>query len=179
MKKLLLFASIALTTSVATMAQERMTPELLWSLGQVSPTSISPDGNNLWFQVKHVDINDERTSTSLKQVNLNTLEQQEIDFLGEKSFVAWTERGVYALKDGILYLSNNQGKKWSKITDGLYDVANVTISPDGNWIAYSKKVMIKPALAKIGRASCRERVFIWVDEVSLKRRKVKSDEKVT
>lgn len=148
MKKLLLFASIALTTSVATMAQERMTPELLWSLGQVSPISISPDGNNLWFQVKHVDINDERTSTSLKQVNLNTLEQQEIDFLGEKSFVAWTERGIYALKDGILYLSNNQGKKWSKITDGLYDVANVTISPDGNWIAYSKKVMIKPALAK-------------------------------
>src|SRR5690606_10085678 len=55
---------------------------------------------------------------------------------------------IYALKDGILYLRNNQGKKWSKITDGLYDVANVTISHEGNWIAYSKKVMIKPALAK-------------------------------
>lgn len=147
-KKWLLYASVALTIPMMSMAQNRMTPEKLWSLGQVSPTTLSPNGDQLWFSVRHVDIKDESSKTVLKSVNLNNLQQADVKLLGKKSLVDWRKQGIYAMEDGALYFSTNQGKTWKKIADGLGDAANFKISPDGRWLAYSKAVKVRDILAK-------------------------------
>ncbi|MFZ2906568.1 MAG: S9 family peptidase [Cyclobacteriaceae bacterium] len=49
--------------SVMTAAQNRMTPELLWQLGRVSPVGISRDGKLVLFNVTKPNITDNKSST--------------------------------------------------------------------------------------------------------------------
>lgn len=148
MKKWLLYASIACAIPMTINAQDRMTPEKLWSLGQVSPVSISPDKESVWFQVRHVDLKTEEYSTQHKKVALKNHTQSNIDWLEKKQFVAWTSEGVYAVEEGVLYLTKNEGKKWTTLSSNLKDAANIKISPDGKWIAYSREVLVNPSLGK-------------------------------
>lgn len=54
MKKILLFPLLML--SLNTMAQNVMTPELLWKLGRVTPLGLSKDGKNIVYQVSTPDV---------------------------------------------------------------------------------------------------------------------------
>ncbi|MEY4085244.1 MAG: hypothetical protein RL074_1031, partial [Bacteroidota bacterium] len=47
MKKIILLTLIGLNA----MAQNVMTPELLWKLGRISPLGISKDGKNIVYKV--------------------------------------------------------------------------------------------------------------------------------
>lgn len=54
MKKILLLPLLML--SLNTMAQNVMTPELLWKLGRVTPLGLSKDGKNIVYQVSTPDV---------------------------------------------------------------------------------------------------------------------------
>lgn len=59
MKFLLFFIFSAAMTSM-TLAQHRMTPELLWQLGRVSPLGMSKDGNSVVIKVTYPDVKENK-----------------------------------------------------------------------------------------------------------------------
>ena len=66
MKRILLTIGFA-TSILAAIAQERMTPELLWKLGRVNPVGISKDGANVIYTVStpNVEANKSQKKTYL------------------------------------------------------------------------------------------------------------------
>lgn len=59
-------------------AQERMTPETLWSLGRVSATGVSTDGKNVIYKVTTFDINQNDSKVKTYSLPLSGGEPQEI-----------------------------------------------------------------------------------------------------
>lgn len=146
MKKLILLGSLALPLSMQ--AQNRMTPEKLWELGQVRPVALSPDESSLLFQVSRIDLTTEKSNLASQLVQLKNGQQKAIDWLANKTFIAWTTEGLYAVEEGKLFLTKDEGKSWELIHDQLQDAQNIKIAPNHQWIAYSKKVKVEQVLAK-------------------------------
>ena len=59
MKKIILFTLISLHA----MAQNTMTPELLWKLGRISPLGISKDGKNIVYKVSTPSVAENKSNS--------------------------------------------------------------------------------------------------------------------
>jgi dipeptidyl aminopeptidase/acylaminoacyl peptidase len=78
MKKIFLF-SIAVIFCFTAVAQDRMTPELLWKLGRVSALGLSKDGKNLIYSVSIPDVASNKSSKKTYSVPLTGGDASEID----------------------------------------------------------------------------------------------------
>ncbi|HLT81094.1 MAG TPA: S9 family peptidase [Cyclobacteriaceae bacterium] len=67
-----------LVVSVSTWAQQKMTPELLWTLGRVSGKGISTDGKNVVYSVTTYDIGRNGSSSKTYAIPLAGGEPQEV-----------------------------------------------------------------------------------------------------
>lgn len=146
-KQLLALAGCLLTFSFATTAQERLTPEKLWSLGRVSAEGLSPSGKTLYYSVKYTDWKTEKSTTTRYKMSLGEggkpIEQKTSDGY---SIVQRDGNVYWATKDDKLYRSGNRGDVWNPAYDGLQGAGDMRISPDGKWIAFVKEVLVKPVL---------------------------------
>ena len=68
MKYPLAFSLFLLAGTVS--AQERLTPEKLWSLGRVSSEGLSASGKTLYYGVKHTDWKTEKSVTKHYRLSL-------------------------------------------------------------------------------------------------------------
>src|SRR5205814_9349993 len=68
-KKIALF--IVLLAPLASMAQDRMTPELLWKLGRVTGLGISKDGKYILYSVTTPDVESNKSKHKSYMVPLN------------------------------------------------------------------------------------------------------------
>ena len=73
----LLILSICLVTTIT--AQDRMTPELLWSLGRVSPAGITNDQQSVVFSITRYNISDNTRSRRYYQVPISGGEAQALE----------------------------------------------------------------------------------------------------
>lgn len=78
MKKLLAF-NLFILLSVATIAQQVMTPELLWELGRVSAVGVTEDDQHLVFSVTTPSVEDNDMSTAHYMVPIDGGEAVEVD----------------------------------------------------------------------------------------------------
>ena len=69
MKKLLLIPLIMM--SLNAVAQNVMTPELLWKLGRVNPLGLSKDGKNIVYQVTFPSVAENKSETKMYTLPLN------------------------------------------------------------------------------------------------------------
>jgi dipeptidyl aminopeptidase/acylaminoacyl peptidase len=146
MKKISILLLLMLPFSL--MAQNVMTPELLWSLGRVAAVGTSPDGKTLLYKVSKTDIATEKSSSDYFLLSLDNNQESKTDILSGKTFVQWDKNGLYAQKDEELFKSTDNGKTWLSISTQLKDAENVRISPDGKWIAFSRQVPSEKLLGK-------------------------------
>src|SRR5690554_5791811 len=148
MKRKFICIIIASVVVLSVQAQDRMTAETLWSLGQVSAVSISPNQDELLYQVRYTDIKTEETRVEYRIVQLkNNSQSEDVDWLGNKELISWTKDKIYAKEDGILVLSEDKGKHWYEYAYNLDNARNIKIAPKGDWIAYSKEVKSTPIKA--------------------------------
>lgn len=146
MKKLSFF--LLLLSPCAVQAQNVMTPELLWSLGRVSSVGTSPDGKTILYRISRTDIISEKSNSDYFLLNLDNGQESKTDILSGKSFVQWDKNGLYAQKEEELFRSTDNGKTWTSVSTQLKDAENVRVSPDGQWIAFSKQVSAQKLLGK-------------------------------
>ncbi|MEO6832983.1 MAG: S9 family peptidase, partial [Chitinophagaceae bacterium] len=142
MKKQLLIALLFL--SGAAMAQEKFTPEKMWALGRTSAEGISTSGKTLYYSVKYIDWQTEKSTITHYQMPLTATGSTTETRVKDGYTVVQRDGDVwYATFEGNLYKGGN-GQSWTPIFDGLKDAGELRISPDGKSIAYVKEVLVKP-----------------------------------
>ncbi|RYZ53202.1 MAG: S9 family peptidase, partial [Sphingobacteriales bacterium] len=142
MKKLLL--SVFIAVSCMAEAQDRMTPELLWSLKRVSGEGMSQDGRTALFAVRTYDMGTEKSTTKRYSVDVKSgrrKERSESREIFQRDKAAW-----YAMDDKAIYRSEDNGSNWRSVLAGTEGMENVRISPDGRYVAYTREVLIRPVL---------------------------------
>lgn len=125
----------------------KMTPELLWSLGRLSVTGFSPDHQTLVYSVQTYSLKTEKSTNKYFFLDLETHESSATDLFDKKKFVQWDENGLYIKEDEKLMKSTDKGKTWKEVVNNLKDAENIRISPDGKWIAFSKPVLMNKVMA--------------------------------
>lgn len=146
MKKYLL--ALALTAPAMLMAQDKMTPELLWSLNRVSGNTVSKDGKWLFYSSKKYDTKTEKGKTNRYSINLNSGKKTKFTAAEGKNIFQQDGAAWYASDDKFIYRSADNGKSWENIRAVIKDAENMLISPDGKHIAYSKEILVVPTMGK-------------------------------
>ena len=144
MKKLLL--PLLLVVAVGVNAQDRMTPELLWSLKRVSAEGIHPNGRTLYYSARTYDVKTEKSTAKKYALDLISGEKKEV--ADTKSIFQRDEKHWYATDDKAIYQSQDNGRNWRSLYQPGQAAENIRISPDGKYVAYSKEVMITPMMGK-------------------------------
>ncbi|NCX95459.1 MAG: S9 family peptidase [Chitinophagia bacterium] len=129
-------------------AQQKMTPELLWSIKRIHSAGISNDGKYLFYSSKSTDWKTEKSSSHRYRINLAEGSTTEWTTDAGKTVTQRYEDAWYAHYDNFLYKSTDEGATWTEIYKGLEDAENVWVSPNGKYVAYSKDVLIKSNLGK-------------------------------
>ena len=125
---------------------EHMTPELLWSLHRVSGTGVSRDGRYAYYSTRTTDWKTEKTVTHQYRINIEDGTKKEWTTEAGKTITQRYDKMWFAYYDNFLYKSVDSGATWQEIYTKLQDAENVWVSPDGQYVAYSKDVLVKPML---------------------------------
>jgi dipeptidyl aminopeptidase/acylaminoacyl peptidase len=159
-KKSLITLSVLLCAS-ATMAQEKketkltvnmetptktpLDPQTLWKLGRVSAEGISPDGKTLVYGVSNYAVETNSSEKNLYTLSLETGNATPLTSeKGGESVVQITENGdiIYLFK-GQLWKKNRYKGEAVQLTNSDTELENVKLSPNGQYILFSKAVLIK------------------------------------
>ena len=142
MKRFLL--PIALLAASSVFGQDRLTPEMLWSLKRVSAEGMSKDGKFLFYASKSIDWKTEKSNVHHYRIELENGSRKEWTTDAGKTVCNRYEKSWYAYYDNFLYRSTDGGNSWSEIFNSLQNAENVWVAPDGKFVAFSRDVMVKP-----------------------------------
>lgn len=141
------YTALAIAAPLLMNAQEVMTPETLWKLRKISVQGASPDHSLVVYRTSQTDLEIEKNVH--KTYLLNTSSSQSVPFdLGKKSFIQWDKNGIYALEDGKIYRSSDNGKSWKEFYTIGKDAQNIKVSPDGQKVAFSREVQLEKIYSK-------------------------------
>ncbi len=146
MKKQIL--SVALMASGTAMAQNMMTPELLWSLNRVSANTVSADGKSVYYSSKKYDIKTEKGKNTQYLAQIASGKKSTFLSAEGKEIFQQNASEWYASDDQFIYRSTDEGASWSNVRTVIKDAENLKISPDGQYIAYTKEVLVAPTMGK-------------------------------
>lgn len=143
MRKTFLLAGILFIQH--SMAQQKMSPELLWQLGRVSGESVSADGTVI-YGVSRYNLTDNKSERNLFAISL-----QEGDTARQLTSMPGAESGAQLMPNGrILY--SYKGQLWEMDKDGKNPLQrtnveggmqNIRISPDNRHILFSREVKLE------------------------------------
>jgi Dipeptidyl aminopeptidases/acylaminoacyl-peptidases len=133
-----------LLLATAAHAQNKMTPEMLWTLKRVSAEGVTADGNGIYYATRQTDIQTEKSTTKRYVLDVNNNKYKEWKAPEGKTIIQKNGEVWYAMGDDNVYISSNEGKTWKEVYRGLKDADNVQVSPDGRYIAFSREVMVTP-----------------------------------
>ncbi|MGK2862829.1 MAG: alpha/beta fold hydrolase [Chitinophagaceae bacterium] len=129
MKRLCIFLSFFVWSHINIIAQEKMTPELLWSLGRVSGMGISDDGQWVIYSVSTPDISENKTKRKVFAIPIKggiPVEIARPDSLLNNDRIS--PDGKYIISASDVKLKNVQGKEFypelEKSNAQIYDQLN-------------------------------------------------------
>ncbi|HEU4555340.1 MAG TPA: S9 family peptidase [Chitinophaga sp.] len=140
-----LFLLTGLLISSITMAQDKMTPELLWQLGRVSGEALTADGKTVIYGVTQYNIAENKSEKNLYAIPLGGGAAKQITQQpgGEGGVVALQGQQIgYSYKDQWWEM-NADGTGAVQKTNVEGGMQNIRISPDGKHILFSREVKIK------------------------------------
>jgi dipeptidyl aminopeptidase/acylaminoacyl peptidase len=143
MKKNYLFLLFSLLT-VSSIAQNKMTPELLWKLGRVGAEMMSEDGKFVYYGISYPNVDSNKSVRNIWKIPVAGGTPIAISTgAGSKNSVRQAPNGklLYNFR-GAWWLMNADGSD-SKALLGLPEEAdNVQFSPDGTKLIFSNEVKI-------------------------------------
>ncbi len=143
MKKVLFVGLILL--SQHGWAQKSMTAEMLWKLGKVSGETLTLDQKNVIYGVSNYNIEANKSERNLYSIPINGgLAKQITSTKGSESIVEVDQKTgklIYTYK-GQLYEMNADGTANKQLTDVKDGLENVILSPNKNYIIFTKEVAI-------------------------------------
>ncbi len=138
-----------LVTAVSTSAQQKMTPELLWKLGRVTPGILTPQGQ-VFYSVQRYNMEENRGTSTFHTISLSDGEDRALpDSIPSGSDMQLLENGkIGYTADGQLWIINADGNEAHPVTRAQEKMNHIRISPDGNYILFSRKVKMKKVFGK-------------------------------
>jgi len=123
-----------------------MTAKQLWSLGRVSGEGLTVEGNQLIYGVSNYDEVENKSEksvfiTSISGGNSELL----IDKKGSESILKIAKEYVLFLWEGQIWKQDLKSKEIKQLTSYPDGLENVKISPDEQYILFSKQVLIHPS----------------------------------
>ncbi|RAJ01647.1 dipeptidyl aminopeptidase/acylaminoacyl peptidase [Chitinophaga skermanii] len=127
------------------MAQQKMTPEMLWQLGRVSGETLTADGKSVIYGVSNYNIAENRGERNLFVMPVTGGTPRQL------TSSKGNEGNVQTLANGRLGY-NYKGQYWEMDADGSnavqktnfpQSVSNIRVSADGKYILFSKDVKIE------------------------------------
>lgn len=124
---------------------ERMTPELLLTLGRLSDPQVSPDGKTILYGVSYTSLEQNRSCRQLFTCSLEGGDRKQLSHSGTSlSNARWIDDSHIAyIKGGQIY-SSRLGSKGLRSEKCLSDVpegiSEFSLSPDGAMILYTSTV---------------------------------------
>lgn len=134
-----------LTVNMETPTKTPLDPQTLWKLGRVSAEGISPDGKTLVYGVSNYAVETNSSEKNLYTLSLETGNSTPLTSdKGGESVVQITENGdiIYLFK-GQLWKKNRYKGEAVQLTNSDTELENVKLSPNGQYILFSKAVLIK------------------------------------
>ncbi|WP_374330394.1 prolyl oligopeptidase family serine peptidase, partial [Soonwooa sp.] len=138
---------VALIAPFMMNAQQKLTPEILWTLNKLGVQAVSPDQSSLIYKVSKTDLKTEKSNSSTYFMNLLNQSAEKVDF-GKRAVIQWDKNGLYAQEGNKIVLSKDAGKTWTEFYTIGTDAENIVISPDGKKVAFSKAVLVENLMAK-------------------------------
>lgn len=124
-----------------------MTPEVLHSFGRLGNVQVSPNKEDVLYQVTYIDIEQNKTNTDLFKMKVDGSEKRQLTFTNEsESNAQWIEEGekiaFLSSKDGSkqLWVMNADGSGMERISDVEGGIDGFRYSPDGKKVMYIKGV---------------------------------------
>jgi len=137
-------------------AQDVMTPELLWKLHRVSAPAVSPNGRSIVYGVTRYDVAANKGDTDLYVLPVAGGVPLQVTALeGSESGARWRPDGQWI---GFLSSSGGStqlwevrpdGKKLRQVTDVEGGISNFSYAPDGEHIAFTRNVKLDPAVTDV------------------------------
>ena len=136
----------------ALVAQDRMTPELLWQLRRVGGPQVSPDGTKLLYSVGTYEVAKNKGDGQLYMLDLVAGgEPRQLTTAGRNGDAHWMDAGR------IVFLSSRSGSMQAhvldlgggeavQVTHHEGGISNLKPSPDGMWIGFTAEVRLQPTL---------------------------------
>lgn len=142
-------AILGLLISGLVHAQTPLTPERLWSLGRVGAESLTPDGKRCIYGVTRYDLSTGKGERNLYSIGLDGSAPAQITQTpgGEGGVMTLPGGKMGFLYKGQIWQSEWDGSNATQLTNYPDGLSNVRISPDGQWIAFSKEVQLEQVLA--------------------------------
>ena len=122
---------------------QKMTPEVLWSMGRIASAVASPDGKNIVYQVGYYSVKQNKSHHVLYIVSseggtptlLTVSEKNETD-------PQWIENGekIAFLSGGQLWTMDKEGKNRKKISDDKMGINAFKFSPNGKHVILTKSL---------------------------------------
>lgn len=141
MKKLVSIGLLAVSSWCA--SAQTMTPELLWKLGRVSGSAVSPDGESVIYSVTHYNLEQNKGNRDLYLLNLKTGKSEQL------TSMEGSEYNATFLNNGATLFFMNGGKGFEldmaskKITEGAEisrSVSNIKFSANGQTVVMTSEV---------------------------------------
>ncbi|MBW4891963.1 S9 family peptidase [Mucilaginibacter sp. HMF5004] len=131
--------------------KQKLTPEMLWKLGRLGSSTLTPDGKNIIYSVTTYNM-----GANTNQPNLFTIpvsggaSQQITNEPGGKAILKIDAKNRMTYwYDGRLWQMNTDGSNLAMLSVNQQDnFDNVRISPDGKKIMYTRDVQVQKLLAK-------------------------------
>lgn len=137
------------------MTSDRMTPEVLWSMGRIGTFNVSPDGNTAVYTVTYYSVEQNKSHSVIYVLNLNSKAQ---------TLLTTSPKSEYSpvfIKNGqkIAYLTAESGTSqlWEMNVDGTDkrqisfekdDISEFLFSPDEKQVILIKEVETDASIAK-------------------------------
>lgn len=134
------------SSTTKTTMSHRLTPELLWQMGRIGTTTLSPDGRTLVYEVTHYSIQDNKGQTRLYALDLTsktrTLLTTEKHSERQPAFMADGRLAFLSNADKTyqLYTMQADGSARTAVSQEEDGVAGFRISPDGKQVLLIKDI---------------------------------------
>ncbi len=153
------FALILLAAATPSSAGRRMTPELLWKLGRLSGSALSPDGKSIAYVVRRYDLAKNKGRSHLMLMDSSSAGGRELLAADSVGNLQWATVGG---KARLFYTApagkNNKSQVWMwtpgagkprQVTRLKDSPGHVKISPDGKHIAFTLRIKLDRTVQEI------------------------------
>ena len=121
----------------------RLTPEVLWAMGRIGSSTVSPDGKKIAYTVSYYSVKENKSHTVIYIMNADGSENKLLTTTAVSEYEpAWIKNGekLAFLSNGQIWEMNPDGTERKQLSDYEGGIDGFSFSPDGNKVLFISQV---------------------------------------